>query len=70
MHGHKVHQIDPGWSVTMVTGGVETKIGRKGANFARFWPIPPHAPLLDPPLLIMWLELEDRIRLAEQANLY
>ncbi len=37
---------DPGWSVT---GGVEAKIGRKGANFARFWPIlegaaPPRPP--------------------------
>ncbi len=46
---------DPGWSVR---GGVEAKIGRKGADFARFWPILegqclgqcPHAPLLDPPL--------------------
>ncbi len=27
---------DPEWSVR---GGVEAKIGRKGANFARFWPI-------------------------------
>ena len=27
---------DPGWSVT---GGVEAKIGTKGANFARFWSI-------------------------------
>ncbi len=30
-------------------GGIEAKIGRKGANFARFWPIlegvvPPHPP--------------------------
>ncbi len=42
---------DPGWSVR---GGVEAKICRKGANFARFWAIlegvvPPY-PLLDPPL--------------------
>ena len=39
---------DPGWSVR---GGIEVKIGRKGADFARFWPIlegaAPHAPLLD-----------------------
>ena len=33
---------------------MEAKIGRKGADFARFWPIlegaVPHAPLLDPTL--------------------
>ncbi len=38
-------------------GGVEAKIGRKWANFARFWPIlggwHPQAPLLDPPLLLI-----------------
>ncbi len=36
-------------------GGVETKMGRKGANFARFWLIlegsAPPRPLLDRPLL-------------------
>ncbi len=39
-------RADPGWSVG---GGVEAKIGRKGADFARCWPIlegaaPPHPP--------------------------
>ena len=47
---------DPGWSVR---GGVEATIGRKVANFARFWPIlggqHPHAPLLDPPLDMKYL---------------
>ena len=37
---------DPGWSVR---GDLEAKIGIKGANFARFWPIlegavPPRPP--------------------------
>ena len=42
--------VDPRWSVR---GGIEAKIGRKGPNFARFWPIlegaVPPRPLLDPP---------------------
>ncbi len=42
---------DPGLSVSR---GAEAKIGKKGDNFARFWPIiegrHPHAPLLDLPL--------------------
>ncbi len=43
----------PGWSGG--GGGVEAKIGRKWANFARFWPIlgggSTPRPLLDPPLI-------------------
>ncbi len=47
--------MDRGGSRVVRVGGVEAKIGRKGSDFARFWPIlegaAPPRPLLDPPLM-------------------